>query len=80
MALTDEADGLSAYRTIIAQAYDALTPNGRVMVEIGLTQGQAVAALMVLAGFRQVFVIPDLDGRDRVVTGQMASSDQDTPR
>jgi release factor glutamine methyltransferase len=80
MALTDEADGLSAYRKIIAQAHDALTPNGRVIVEIGLTQGQAVAGLMVLAGFRQVFVIPDLDGRDRVVTGQMASSDQDTPR
>ncbi|MEL6685559.1 MAG: peptide chain release factor N(5)-glutamine methyltransferase [Pseudomonadota bacterium] len=71
MALTDEADGFSAYRTITAQAQQVLTPAGRLMFEIGSTQGPAVAKLMMGAGFASVFVIPDLDGRDRVVTGQM---------
>ena len=71
MALTDDADGLSAYRKIIAQAHGALTSDGRLMFEIGPTQGETVAGLMAAAGLRGIAVIPDLDGRDRVVTGQM---------
>jgi len=70
LALTDEADGLSAYRTIIAQAQKVLEPDGRLIFEIGSTQGQAVAELMLQGGLVDVFVIPDLDGRDRVVTGR----------
>lgn len=70
LALTDEADGLSAYRTIISQAQDVLEPDGRLIFEIGSTQGKAVAELMLQGGLTHVFVIPDLDGRDRVVTGK----------
>ena len=40
------------------------------MVEIGSTQGAAVSALFEMAGLVDVRVIPDLDGRDRVVMGQ----------
>jgi release factor glutamine methyltransferase len=68
MALTDEADGLSAYRAICAGVSEHLTPGGRVMVEIGPTQGAAVAALMADAGLSEITVLPDLDGRDRVVS------------
>jgi release factor glutamine methyltransferase len=74
LALTDEADGLSAYRTIIAQAQDVLEPEGRLIFEIGSTQGKAVAELMLQWGLAHVFVIPDLDGRDRVVTGKTRRS------
>lgn len=80
MALTDGADGLSAYRTIIAQARHALVPGGRLICEIGATQGHAVCGLMAAEGFGDVFVIPDLDGRDRVVAGQIAGFEQETPR
>lgn len=66
-ALTDEADGLSAYRAITAGAPAHLNPGGRLMVEIGPTQGAAVAALMAAAGLTQPRILPDLDGRDRVV-------------
>lgn len=69
IALTDEADGLSAYRTIAAQAPNHLVPGGRLLVEIGLTQGAAVMALFTQAGFAEVMLHPDLDGRDRVVSG-----------
>jgi release factor glutamine methyltransferase len=68
-ALTDEADGLSAYRAIASGAADHLVPGGRLLVEIGHTQGEAVTALFSAAGFADVTVVPDLDGRDRVVSG-----------
>lgn len=71
-ALTDEGDGLGAYRAIAAGAPDHLTPGGWLLVEIGPSQGAAVAALMAQAGLGAVQVLPDLDGRDRVVCGQLA--------
>lgn len=69
LALTDGGDGLGAYRRIAAQAGAYLVPNGRLAVEIGPTQADAVSGFMRDAGFGAVSVIPDLDGRDRVVTG-----------
>ena len=69
-ALTDEGDGLAAYRAITGAAPAHLAPNGRLLVEIGPTQGAAVAVLMRGAGLVQVQVLPDLDGRDRVVSGR----------
>ncbi len=71
IALTDEADGLTAYRNITASAPDYLTAGGRLIVEIGPTQALAVSQMMGKAGFTQIRVIPDLDGRDRVVVGHM---------
>ncbi len=69
-ALTDGADGLSAYRIIARGAVDYLTPNGRLIFEIGPTQGAAVTAMLESAGFTDLQVIPDLNGRDRVVVGK----------
>ncbi len=80
MALTDEADGLSAYRAIIAHAVPALIPGGTLMVEIGPTQGAAVSRLMRDVDLRNVSVVPDLDGRDRVVQGQMVGFATSTRR
>lgn len=70
MALTDEGDGLGAYRTIVRAAPAHLTQGGALLVEIGPTQGRAVADMMAAAGFAGIAVHPDLDGRDRVVFGQ----------
>lgn len=70
MALTDEGDGLTAYRAITAGAGAHLTPGGWLMVEIGWQQGAAVADLFRRAGLTGVQILPDLDGRDRVVCGQ----------
>ncbi|GGE23932.1 release factor glutamine methyltransferase [Primorskyibacter flagellatus] len=69
MALTDGGDGLSAYRAITAGINAVLSPGGRLLVEIGPTQGGAVSALFRGAGLEDVRVLPDLDGRDRVVSG-----------
>ena len=67
MALTDGGDGLGAYRAICAAAPGHLAVGGRLLFEIGPTQGAAVARICEGAGFGQVEVLPDLDGRDRVV-------------
>ena len=69
LALTPGGDGLDAYRVITAGARAHLEPGGRLMVEIGFDQGEAVAAMFDAAGFVEVRLLPDLDGRDRVVMG-----------
>lgn len=69
MALTDEGDGLGAYRIIVPGAPAHLRAGGRLMVEIGWTQGHMVAGMFAEAGFTDVQILPDLDGRDRVIKG-----------
>jgi len=70
MALTDEGDGLSAYREIAAQAGGYLTPQGRVICEIGWTQGAEVHAIFEAEGWGDLHLLPDLDGRDRVLVAR----------
>lgn len=68
LALTPGGDGLDAYRAIAAGVGPHLEPGGRLIVEIGPTQGAAVAALFAAAGLCDIKVRPDMDGRDRIVT------------
>lgn len=70
LALTPGGDGLAAYRAIVPRAPAHLAPQGRLLVEIGPTQGPAVAAMMQAAGLQGVTILPDLDGRDRVVSAR----------
>jgi len=72
LALRGGTDGLDFYRQISAQAGEHLTANGFLAFEIGLTQGEAVRTLMEQAGFVNVRVIQDMEGRDRVVCGTLA--------
>lgn len=69
-ALTDEGDGLSAYRAIAAGAGAHLAPGGRLIVEIGATQGAAVSEILAASGLTEIAVHPDLNGRDRVVSAR----------
>ena len=68
-ALDGKEDGLFFYRRIVEQAGDYLNPGGHLLFEIGHAQGTDVSELMVQAGFKDVRVIKDLAGNDRVVTG-----------
>lgn len=69
-ALTPGGDGLAAYRAIAGGAMAHLTPAGRVLLEIGPTQGAAVSALLKKQGLTQIRILPDLDGRDRVICAE----------
>ncbi len=68
LALDGGPDGLAPYRVIAAGAGDWLRDGGRVMVEIGFDQGEAVSALFAAAGFEAISVHKDLAGLDRVVS------------
>ncbi len=70
MALTDGADGLSAFRVIAAGAGGHLTPGGRLIVEIGPTQAEKVRQIFATAGLTNITVHSDLDGRNRVVAAR----------
>lgn len=67
LALTDEGDGLTAYRAIAAEAPALLSPRGRILLEIGPTQSADVCAILASHGLSVTNVHSDLDGRDRVV-------------
>lgn len=71
LALTPGGDGLAPYRVITAGAAVHLNAGGWLMVEVGPTQGAAVAGFFKDNGFANVACLPDLDGRDRVVQGQL---------
>lgn len=66
-ALTPGGDGLDAYRTIARGAPSRLMAGGRLLLEIGPTQGPAVAALLAAQGMQDIRILQDFDGRDRVV-------------
>ena len=68
-ALDGKEDGLHFYRRIVADASRYLNENGRLLFEIGHDQGDAVSTLMTEAGYKDVRVIKDLAGNDRVVIG-----------
>ncbi len=67
MALSPGGDGLDAYRAIAAGAGRHLLPGGRLLLEIGSTQGAAVMDLLRAQGFSVLDLLQDMDGRDRVV-------------
>ncbi len=70
-ALSDGGDGLSAYRAIAAGIGAHLAPGGRLLVEIGESQGAAVRRIFSAAGLDAAAIHADLDGRDRVVAARM---------
>lgn len=70
LALSPGGDGLQPYRIIAAGAAGRLLPGGRILLEIGPTQAQAVTGFLAAQGFEAIAVLKDLDARDRVVTAQ----------
>ncbi len=68
-ALDGKEDGLYFYRKIIQECKEYLNPNGRILFEIGHDQGDAVSAMLRLMEFKDVRVVKDLAGNDRVVVG-----------
>lgn len=72
-ALTDNHNGLSAFKTIIAGAKDFLRADGWLLFEHGYDQGEAVRNMLSQYKFRKIQTLVDLAGLDRVTLGQIKS-------
>ena len=68
-ALVGGRDGLAAIRAIGRGAGRCLQPGGRVLLEHGEEQGDAVRRILRAAGFVRARTIRDLGGRERVTEG-----------
>lgn len=78
-ALVANDDGLAIIKKIILGAFSHLKKNkqmavhdiAQLYIEIGYTQGPSVKQLMSDAGFVNVTIEKDLEGKDRIVSGSM---------
>ncbi len=70
LALTPGGDGLVPYRIIARQAPLHLASGGRLLVEIGPTQADAVSGYFAGQGLTGITTLQDMDGRDRVVCAE----------
>lgn len=70
LALDGTEDGLMFYRRITDKAGDYLKPDGYLCYEIGAEQAADVSDIMKQAGFKDIAVVKDLAGLDRVVIGR----------
>lgn len=68
-ALDGRKDGLFFYRKIIEQASVFLTRGGILFFEIGCEQAESVKAMLEAAGYKEINVVKDYAGLDRVVYG-----------
>jgi release factor glutamine methyltransferase len=67
VALEGGADGLAAYRVLLAEAPQRLNPGGALLVEHGADQRPALVALAAAQGWRVAAARDDLAGRPRVL-------------
>jgi release factor glutamine methyltransferase len=70
-ALDGGEDGLVFYRALAAGAVQWLRPGGRIAVEIGADQGEAVAAILTGSGAADIRIRSDYAGLPRVVTARL---------
>lgn len=70
LALDGTEDGLFFYRKIVEESPDYLNGGGMLFFEIGYDQAEDVNRLMEEAGFKDVTVVKDFAGLDRVVYGR----------
>jgi release factor glutamine methyltransferase len=62
---------LDFYRILAKEAPDYLRNNGIILLETGFDQGQDVTDILRNNGFKNIEVIIDLSGKDRVVKGMI---------
>lgn len=70
IALFAGPDGLDVYRRLIPAAFEALVPRGRIALEVGSGQSDAVRALLAASSFQNIDFVADLRGIPRVACAQ----------
>jgi release factor glutamine methyltransferase len=67
LALYAADAGLYFYKSIISQAKNHLTLKGKIFLEIGYNQGGDIKSMLIQYGFKNISVIKDYSGHDRVI-------------
>jgi release factor glutamine methyltransferase len=70
LALYAEDDGLASYKIIIASASQYLKPKGKIFLEIGYRQKDAIFFILGQHNFINITSLQDLSGHDRVVIAE----------
>ena len=70
LALDGKEDGLYFYRSIAKKVKDYLNPGGYIFFEIGYNQVDDLKKILKDEGIKEVKVIKDLSGLDRVIKGR----------
>ncbi len=65
----EDNDPLLFYRTITNWAKTKLKKEGKIYFEINEAYGQETKQLLIAEGFKEVRVVKDLNGKDRIVAG-----------
>lgn len=71
LALDGDFDGLIFYKRIANESISFLHNGGKLFFEIGYDQAEAVKEIMEASGFKDIKVIKDFAGLDRVVYGRL---------
>lgn len=69
LALDGGEDGLDFYRKITIDSKRYLKKEGLLIYEIGYNQGEEVKEILIKEGFKDVSILKDLQGHNRVVLG-----------
>jgi len=69
LALDGGDDGLKFYREITSKSREYLVENGLLIYEIGFNQANDVKSILIQEGFKDIEILKDLQGLDRVVLG-----------
>ena len=69
LALDGGDDGLKFYREITSKSREYLVENGLLIYEIGFNQANDVKSILIQEGFKDIKILKDLQGLDRVVLG-----------
>lgn len=67
---TKDEKGLEFYEKIANEAPKILNKGGYLMFELGMGQSDYVKSLMLQCGFKEIEIIKDLAGIDRVISGK----------
>lgn len=70
MALDGGEDGLKYYRDISRDAKEFLRHGGLLIYEIGYNQAKKVSDVLIDENYRDIEIIKDLQGLDRVILGR----------
>ncbi len=76
-ALDGGENGLDFYERIAKEAPSYLKDGGRIILEVGYNQAEAVKRLLLENGFTNIEITKDLAGIDRVVCGVFGDTDDE---